>query len=415
MLKKLQYCFIWLAILMAFPFSISNAYDLPAKLIISICTLVLLSFSLLYIFKSKINKIVIIVFLVQISTSIVYMVIHRDSAYINFSLQLIIALIIFLLLENGLYIQFSKQLIFFITIMAVFSVVVFFLCLLFNISPLNEFINPDGRTGYNFVISFTNVYFDVGAFKIIRPSGFFDEPGTLAFYLIVGTLLNDLLFGYKNIRIILLVCGIFTLSIAFYVLLLLYLSFRYKKRYFSKIVLTFGMVVLISTFAISNLDDEKQTLLYGYTIGRVENIFDDKSKSSDTYFQGDNRSDLIKNSFIAVRDSPIIGQGLSYRTDNSSVVFGKFVGANPFSLFAIHGLFGGIIFSLHLFYYLWLSFKSAKFSLPVKSALIFGLLILQRPDYVGGILPYINILLLIYATKQNKLFNTTVYRHNGSI
>ncbi|MFC5285210.1 O-antigen ligase family protein [Pedobacter alpinus] len=415
MLKNIQLFFIWLAILMAFPFSISNAYELPAKPIISICTVILLGFSLLYIFKSRLNKVVIIMLLVQIFTAITFIIIHMDSAYVNFSLQLIIVLIIFILLENGLYIQFCKQLLGFVSVMAVFSVIIFFLCLVFNVAPLNEFTNPDGRPGYNFIITFTNVYFDVGAFKIIRPSGFFDEPGTLSFYLIIGTLLNDLLFQYKRIRIVLLVCGIFTLSLAFYALLILYLCFRYKKRYLSKIVLATFIVVLISTFAISSLDEEKQTLLYGYTFGRIENIFDDKSKSDDTYFQGDNRSDLIENSFFAIRDSPIIGQGLSYRTNTSSVIYGKFVGANPLSLFAIHGLFGGVIFSLHLFYYLWVCFKTRRFNLEIKSAIILALLILQRPDYVGGILPYINILILLYATKQHKLSNTPVYNYNSGI
>lgn len=400
---------------MAFPFSISNAYSIPAKPIIAVCTILLLCIFILSAHnRDTYKKPIAYIYIIQIVSALGLMLVHLDTAYINFALQLFIVFLIFLLLKDKLYIRFINHFINFIVIMAILSVITFFLCLVFNLSPYSEFINPDGRSGYNFLICFTNVFFDVGSFKIIRPSGFFDEPGTMAFYIVIAILLNDLTLDSNKKRIILIISGIFTLSIAFYFLLIIYLMFRMKMKYIPHLLGSLLLAAIISGILISRLDSEKQEVIYSYTLGRIDNLFS-KQEESETYFKGDNRSDLIQLSLASIADSPIVGQGLSYSTNPKSVAYEGFVGANPLTLYAIHGLVGGIIFSLHVIYYFWICLNKIKFDLAIKSSLILLLLILQRPDYVGGILPYINIVLLLYATHKFRTNSARIHCNYSSI
>ena len=66
--NKLGYLLIWLIMFMAFPFSISQAYDLPAKMIMSILTVFLIVGVLMKLKDIKLNPTMSFIFLFQISS-----------------------------------------------------------------------------------------------------------------------------------------------------------------------------------------------------------------------------------------------------------------------------------------------------------------------------------------------------------
>ena len=215
--------FVWLAIALAFPFSIAQAYSLPSKALIILLIIVLSGFALLK-FKTTItNFYLTFILLFQIVLAVVYFFIHSDAGYINLTLQFIATFIIYIIISGWIgHTRFRNSYVTILLVTGSLSVIVFFLCLAFNIPFYKEFILIDGRPAYNFILGFTNVLIDLGYTKIIRPSGFFDEPGSLAFYLIIAILINDLSTNNKWIRQICMFSGIFTLSVAFYVAIFLY-------------------------------------------------------------------------------------------------------------------------------------------------------------------------------------------------
>ena len=69
--------------------------------------------------------------------------------------------------------------------------------------PIARFVNPDGRTAYNFIFTFTNSVYFLGGKYLIRYSSYFDEPGALAFYLTLALILNKSLMDNKKVEIVL--------------------------------------------------------------------------------------------------------------------------------------------------------------------------------------------------------------------
>lgn len=386
---------------MAFPFSVPQAYNIPYRLVIGVISPLLLLIVSLNYKKIKANKNIVFIFFFQIITSAIWLVIHFDTGYLNFLFQIFVSLIVyFSICLTGIK-YFIKQFLTFVVVSGILAAVCFVLCILFKLPYYSEFINPDGRTGYNFIITLTNVVYDFGGTRLIRPSGFFDEPGSLAFYLIIGLLINDLTHKNRSIRVCIILCGIFTLSIAFYLIIFVYSLLYFKPRSLPSALLAIFLLTTVSLFGYSNLDNEKQDLIKSFTVDRVQTIF--KGKKSSEYDQADNRSVLIQNSIEGIKDSPFIGQGISYASRPDSKLFGKFMGANLLGVLGIHGIIGGLIFSLHVFYYFLVCFRKKPFlSVPQKCFLIYLVLILQRPDYIGGVLTYISVILLTRCSLNYK-------------
>ena len=396
--KTFSLIIIWSIMFMAFPFSISQALSLPAKIIIGIGSFIIIFMMFMKKNEIQINSSIIFIFIFQVFTAIIYLFLHNDNAYINLLFQILIPLIIYIYISSYLEInKVSESMIKLMALMGILSFICFLMCLLFNLPYFSTFQNPDGRVAYNFIISFTNTLLDFGFTKFIRPAGFFDEPGTLAFYLIVAILLNDLTNNNKLIRIILIVSGIFTFSIAFYLIIFFYTIFYIKREKMFQLILFSFLTILISVIFYSNIEKEQQEIIYGSSLGRLESLID--SNSSPDYYQADNRSDLIINAKEAIYDSPLIGQGISYSSKKDNKFYGSFIGANFLGIFGVHGLIGGLIFTLHVLYYLFICFRKKYWlTVPQKSCLIYLVLILQRPDYIGGILTYVSVLLLILTS-----------------
>ncbi|MEO8254379.1 MAG: hypothetical protein ABI554_08300, partial [Flavobacterium sp.] len=400
--NKTVYVLIWIIMFMAFPFSISQAYDLPAKLIMSALTGFLIIGLLTKLKDIKLNPTMSFIFLFQIFTAFAYLLIHSDVAYINLLFQILVPLIIYAYVSVFLKTEnLTSSLIKFTLVMGVLSAICFLLCITINLPYYSVFHNPDGREGFNFIIAFTNTNIDYGFGKFIRPAGFFDEPGTLAFYIIIAILLNDLTIKKTKIQTVLMIVGLFTFSVAFYILLIIYGLLYLSRKNLIKILISCCFIAAISVYLYSQLESEYQGIIYGSSIGRLESIINPDAASGN--FQADNRSNLISTAKDAIIDSPLIGQGISYSSNEDSKFYGTFMSANFLGIFGIHGIIGGLIFSLHVFYYVYVCFKKRNWlTIPQKCCLVYLVLILQRPDYIGGILTYVTVSLLTLTSLNYK-------------
>jgi hypothetical protein len=393
---------IWGIMIMGFPFSIAQAFHFPSKIIMAISISILLVIIILNIKRVKVYSTVSFIFILQITTALLFFIIHKDFAYINLLFQILVPYILFIYVVSFLKIELiSESIVKLVMFMGLMSVIIFFLGLIFNVNYYSVFENPDGRQGYNYIIAFTNSYTDFGFTKFIRPAGFFDEPGSLAYYIILSILINDLTLRKNSVRYFLFIVGIFTTSIAFYLLMIVYGIIHMKKKQ-SFLVLIYVFSFLILLFSIfSLLEPEQQEIIYGSSVGRLLSII--SPSSIPNHFQADNRSDLISIAKEAIYDSPLIGQGISYASNQSSKFYGTFMGANILGIFGVHGVIGGLIFSLHVVYYTFVSFFNKNESaICKKSCLLFLLLLIQRPDYIGGVIPYFSVLVLTILSKDYK-------------
>ncbi|MEZ0450827.1 hypothetical protein ABTW24_04385 [Sphingobacterium thalpophilum] len=401
MKANISLCLVWLTIFLAFPFSLSQAYGLPYMVLIPLFAMVLLAINFKEILISKIDVNIFAIIIAQILFAALWLIIHNSLAYINLMSQYFVALVVYC---SIVAIGFDKFLTSFkriLVVMSICSLIIFLLGIFINIPFYEEFKNPDGRSNYNFIISFSNTVYDIGSVRLIRPSGFFDEPGSLSFYLVILLIINELYFKQTFLKYLIIICGCATLSIAFYIILIIYFLLNIKSWFSMRaFIATIGVCMLFLYF-ISKLSVEQETVLKRFTIDRLTSLFQDEVTSTG-YNQGNNRKELIENAIIAVSAKPLTGLGLSYAVDPGSILYGKFMGANIIGIVGIHGIIGGTIFSLHLLYLIYICFRLApnKLDKPKKMLILYLILLLQRPDYIGGILTYVAVIILIFSVQN---------------
>lgn len=159
--------------------------------------------------------------------------------------------------------------------------VVGFVYALIGGEPLFVFGNSDGRPNYFYLTSLTNVV--IG--RVIRPSGIFDEPGTLSFFICFVAAGRHMYGMPKKTTWALLVTGLITLSLAHLVYMVCHLM---SERLFSKKFLLWGGGALCVLVALSFQPDVAELL---------DNAFLSRFAVVDGQLAGDNRSALLMNAY----------------------------------------------------------------------------------------------------------------------
>ena len=104
-----------------------------------------------------------------------------DSGYFSLSFQILAGLTLFLVLANsGRASMFAKFWVNLHLVIGLLGLAAFIAGILFNLQPLDTFLK---RPYYDFGLTYTNIYYQIGSVKLIRVAGFYDEPGTFAFYM----------------------------------------------------------------------------------------------------------------------------------------------------------------------------------------------------------------------------------------
>ncbi|MGY4027444.1 hypothetical protein ACW5WQ_16065 [Aeromonas rivuli] len=153
-----------------------------------------------------------------------------------------------------------------------------------------EVINPDGRHGFLYLTTMTN--YKVG--NLIRPSGFFDEPGALSFFICVTAYLRDSLSKNQKITYILLALGAVTFSLAHFIFIFLF--------FFSsnRILLKNKLYVLLAAILVGFL-----TLPYLYKTEAFDTFIMSRVEvNQDGSISGDNRSERVTNALNLIDAYP---------------------------------------------------------------------------------------------------------------
>lgn len=315
---------------------------------------------------------------IQFVTWTIYSAVHLDTAYWSRCFYLAFTFLIFLSLYNFSDIHsFVKVNVILVTVQAAMAAIAFFLVLSGILEPLFEYSNLDGRTGYCYGLTCSN--FVLG--NIIRAAGYFDEPGALAFWGVYSLIINKMFIKNRVIEITLIIGLIFTLSMAFFIQLALYLLFFYSKK--PQVIIP--ICLLLVTGGIIVAGQGRDSEIYTLTIRRFERGSSGKIESS-----RDELTHMAKEQF---KVHPILGTGVKEMEKL------PYMADNPFETLATDGIVGTFIIYLPLLFVL--ADKKSFSKEMFISVMILMAGYLQRPFHVR-LIHYIFLFSFCYLALSQK-------------
>lgn len=296
---------------------------------------------------------------IQVLTWLLFSMLHKDNSY----LTRIVFIIVTIFMLNGVnntvgvrkIIEINNNV---VCLQAVLGAIAFLLVAVGVLHPIFEYVQRDMRPAYFYGISCSNTI--VG--NLIRPAGFFDEPGALAAWGIYALVFNKLFYNNKKLEYLLIGSLIFTLSLAYYIQLLLYFFLFYSKNLKAAIP-----IALIICIAILYVNSDPTSELYRLTLGRLDNF-------GNNGFEGTSRAAMTELSKHYFESSPWVGIG-AQTVEN----IGVYSSDNPYESLGRDGIIGTIAIYLPMIYVLMK--KRNMYVLSAIAVLAAGYL--QRPFHMN--------------------------------
>lgn len=255
--------------------------------------------------------------------------------------------------------------------------------------------NEDGRPNGLYLTTLSNTYFQ----GIIRPSGFFDEPGALSFYICMTVAMREKFGMNRNYSWILLILGLITTSLAHVIFMAVYWVSTELVTF--KRTITSIVVVVLTLLLLTTFDNP---------IGDLIILTFDRFQVVDGVLAGDNRSSLMLNAinyldintFFFGHDGDCILNSEACALKNYDLY-----GENPLTLLVYWGIF------LSLPYYLVQGYL-LTYSVVNKNLLAFGVFIvlLQRPNVMSYGYSVI-IMAYVYAIASKKIHQQSLMDGKG--
>lgn len=342
-------------------------------------------------FKIKIKKFHFLLFFLILGTSFITAFYWSDLRYIFSSIFLLYSIFYVQLLSKESLDKAINIATTFLLTVTVLAIVGFMLAFI-GYEPIYSFNNLDERVNYLYFTTFTNSIKQ----NFIRPSGIYDEPGALSFYICILAYLRSHLNKNSKVTWLMLMLGFVTFSVAH----LIYVIFHVLSEKFSiknTVHIFFIIVITVLFFYFLGIHDFFQT-----------ELFDRFSYSDDSEsFKGDNRSILLENAanYLVTNPSSILyGADPTCRFDmNTCVAKIGHIADNPLSPLVITGVF------ISWPYYLMLGFLITTISQGRKYINSIGIVLIffQRPGIldITGAMAASLIAYVIY----NNLFASTHY------
>ncbi|MFA0079698.1 hypothetical protein AB4427_16435 [Vibrio artabrorum] len=344
-----------------------------------------------------INKYVLVYVMAFLFVQVALSIAHSDFTYISFTVACLFSFIS--LFYSYKFIGINKLVNTFINIMLfclLLSSITSVLSVLGLIDYVSVFNNPDGRESYNFILSFTNSLLVTPNGYFIRASGFFDEPGTLAYFASFAFFLNEIRKGSFKVSLSIAALTVLsTWSLAFIIVIGFYfiISALFNKKY-TLYVCALSVILGGLLLVASNTDTDLSKRVMRLTVDRL-------SLSDDGKLKGDNRSGPMLVALDNIQQSPVFGLGRSDQHVNG------YAGANIFTPFARDGVVGGLIYySPFIILIVCSILKCRRFdgymsSKEFVAIVCIGLNLLQRPNLNAGF-EMIIMFVLAYAIYGNK-------------
>lgn len=397
---------IWILFTSTAPFEFySIVPHHPYKILAGITTLTILYLCCLKKFYLK-GGLILTLILIQIIYSLLSIIIHLISfdyyvlndlkIYFNLFIQLSVVYIVYqFICLYKLNRKIAISLIYCVMIMSILGTITLLLGLVGNIQPYSKSLLIGHRDIYNYILSFSSSISNFESFSIIRSAGYFDEPGTMATYVLLAIILNKIYDYSKNIEKVLVITGFSTLSMAYFVIILFYIFGIYiLKKKFLRIILLLLFISLLQMITYTYKD--KLNFIHGFyelTFQRFELSLD-----SDQLLKGNNRSENFKSAYTAFLSAPIFGYGMNAHTNEKVEYFGKLC-CNPLHPLATEGIVGSLIFFSIFIYWSLLVINRKTIDRVVFLCWVMVILcLIQRPGFNSGSFGTLYFIFLVDAT-----------------
>lgn len=342
-----------------------------------------------------VNKSFYALLLISFITCAFHCFIHQDNPG---GLILYVEAFIIIALISPIHPKFMKTLLWFNAIMVVLSVIGVILAYLGLLNSIGASLQMPHDNAYveNYLLFFVKRVSGIDD-VLFRTCGYYDEPGSFAYVIMLCLIYNKKHFDNKKLEAIFLFGGFATLSAAHIFTVLLYLFFFYLKKtsVFQKILLlSFGFAVI--WFSNYESDNTVVQWIKIASVDRVENIVSGEDNSRN-YSGGANM--LFNHLLIGDNEENL----LKYNVSRDTIFFyvSKF------------GLLGSLLIYLPIFFLLLKNIRKGPLSNEMKLLYIFLLNCIQRPDFV-----YPLYILIIYYTWFSRPKTVIVNKHidyaNGS-
>jgi hypothetical protein len=246
-----------------------------------------------------------------------------------------------------------------LVLIALAGAVVGFFYALFGGAPLMAYKNPDGIDAYMYLGSISNSVQG----NYIRPSGFFDEPGTLSFVTCFVVAMRHYLGKSRRLSWVMLISGLITLSLAHVAFVVVFLLSTRNIRTVWLVLASIAALLLMM-----RVSPELANALSDRFFSRFEVV--------DGALAGDSRSELLSNAWSYL-DHRVFLWGLDPVAFVARSGFeGTYlmIGQNPLTNVVIYGLFLSLPYYLSLVV---LAIRAFLHNGGVAAGLF--LLLLQRP------------------------------------
>lgn len=322
---------------------------------------------------------------------------HQHPIYRNYIIQFAAVFFVLVYMDTfKLYDNYIKLYLSILIITGIGGIIGFFIALSGQ-EPFLEIQTPN-RLLYSYYFTLTSVYLDFGEFKLIRYSGYFDEPGKFAYYHLFGLYFAYLKKYSKRFLLFFAAIGLFTTSLAYIVSLLvvfiIYLLHIYKISLKKGLVIFSSIVFLFALFNINNIYESELTNEISKFISSRLSIDTSSFTNETRLFVGDNRTQNLIYSYDVFVENPLFGYDKfkpGYNTDRMS--------SNALAYFARHGVVGALALYFMLAYLIVFVFlKNYRVSVYIILFIIL-LNFYQRPYFSSGYMGYLLIPTLLYSIK----------------
>ena len=387
MIKKINIYLIllWITLTSTFPFIFYTWPGHPYKKLTFFCLLLVC-----FLFQRSKKQIILplnlmFIFIIQIIFFTLYSIISDEYSYYNLSIQIIVCFILILFIRNYIGFEyFAKSYILLIIIMGCGGVITFCLHLFIGINPIFQVQYSSTGTTYFLGLTSTNVYYNLDNLRVIRFSGFFDEPGAFSLYSLFATLINKIYFDNRKYEKMLIITTLFTFSIAYFSIILLYFILFYFKRQYIKYFLFATLIIFAFSLYLNNYSGDNKSLLYlnKFTFERFK-------MDADGNISGNNRKDA------SIADKKIFFDNLFWGVGDSTQIAGN----NVFSVVARFGIIGSLFYYAIIIYFIILILKAPNTDKQIYIKVLFLILmnLFHRPEFSAAF-----IIISLY-TITNKL------------
>lgn len=329
----LPFFYVLLVLVCFYPYEFYSAYPFLNSsnqqvlfLFLSVLTIVL---SIIFGKKNrKVPYVLIVVVIIQCMWMLLNNIVKGKAIGLGVFMTplLALSLVFFIHSTCGFY-EFYKRYNNWILIMTTMGALSFFLVRVGVLKPLYLFIDlSDEDTMLNYGLTFSQNMDTLFAY-----CGYFDEPGTIAYWSMFALLFNKYFINNRMVEIALIITTLFSFSMGFYIQLLVYLIVfhilapkeRNGKLISIIIISIFGLMVYwsLSTQTSANSD------VYDKTIGRIVTAFDDSKTQG---LAVDDRAQYTLQAQKEFDNNPYFG------TERDNVV----VAHNIYEPLALYGLIG---------------------------------------------------------------------------